>query len=103
MAALAESYSDHLISKSLKEAYAKKINPAYVGNIEEIPGHGVRAQVSGKNVWVGNAKLMDRIGALWKNCSHLGTIVHVAEEGLYQGHIVIADEIPRIRRRRLVN
>jgi Cd2+/Zn2+-exporting ATPase len=93
MAALAESYSDHPISKSLKEAYAQKIDPACVANVEEIPGHGVRAQVSGKNVWVGNEKLMDSIGAFWKKCSHLGTVVHVAEEDLYLGHIVIADEI----------
>jgi Cd2+/Zn2+-exporting ATPase len=93
MAALAESYSDHPISKSLKEAYAQKIDPACVVNVEEIPGHGVRAQVSGKNVWVGNEKLMDRVGAFWKKCGYLGTIVHVAEEDVYKGHIVIADEI----------
>jgi Cd2+/Zn2+-exporting ATPase len=93
MAALAESYSDHPISKSLKEAYAKQIDPTCIANVEEIPGHGVRANMSGKDVWVGNEKLMDRVGTLWKKCSHLGTIVHVAEEDLYRGHIVIADEI----------
>jgi Cd2+/Zn2+-exporting ATPase len=93
MAALAESYSDHPISRSLKEAYAKNIDNTCVSNVEEIPGHGVRAHVAGKDVWVGNEKLMDRVGASWKRCRHLGTIVHVAEADLYRGHIVIADEI----------
>jgi Cd2+/Zn2+-exporting ATPase len=93
MAALAESYSDHPISKSLREACAQKIDNACVVNVEEIPGHGVRAHVSGKDIWVGNEKLMDSVGALWKKCRHLGTIVHIAEEDSYQGHIVIADEI----------
>jgi Cd2+/Zn2+-exporting ATPase len=93
MAALAESYSDHPISRSLKEAYAKSLDNTCVSDVEEIPGHGVRAHVAGKDVWVGNEKLMDRVGASWKRCRHLGTIVHVAEADLYRGHIVIADEI----------
>jgi Cd2+/Zn2+-exporting ATPase len=93
MAALAESYSDHPISKSLQEAYVKKIDNTCVTNVEEIPGYGVRAHVAGKDVWVGNEKLMDRVGAPWKKCGHLGTIVHLAEEELYRGHIVISDEI----------
>jgi Cd2+/Zn2+-exporting ATPase len=93
MAALAESYSDHPISKSLKEAYAKQIDNTCVANVEEIPGHGVRAHMAGKDVWVGNEKLMERVGVSWKECGHLGTIVHVAEDDLYRGHIVISDEI----------
>ncbi|MGD8401702.1 MAG: heavy metal translocating P-type ATPase [Bacillota bacterium] len=93
MAALAESYSDHPISRSLKEAYAKSLDNTCVSDVEEIPGHGVRAHVAGKDVWVGNEKLMDRVGASWKRCRHSGTIVHVAEADLYRGHIVIADEI----------
>jgi Cd2+/Zn2+-exporting ATPase len=92
-AVLAERYSDHPISKSLREAYAEKIDNSSVATVEAIPGHGVRAYVDGKNVWVGNEKLMSRVGALWKKCRRLGTIVHVAEDDSYQGHIVIADEI----------
>jgi Cd2+/Zn2+-exporting ATPase len=93
MAALAESYSDHPISRSLKEAYAKRIDNTRVANVEEIPGCGVRSQVNGKDVWVGNEKLMNLAGVSSKECAQLGTVVHLAEADLYRGHIVIADEI----------
>ena len=93
MAALAESYSDHPISKSLKEAYGKEIDSARVGQVEELSGRGVRAQVDGKTVCAGNDKLMDEIGVKWHPCHRVGTTVHVAVDGRYIGHIVISDQV----------
>ncbi len=93
MAALAESYSDHPISRSLKEAYGKEIDESRVGQVEELSGGGVCAQVDGKTVCAGNDKLMDSIGVKWRPCHHVGTIVHVAVDGQYLGHIVISDEV----------
>ncbi|MFR3237209.1 MAG: heavy metal translocating P-type ATPase [Acutalibacter sp.] len=93
MAALAESYSDHPISRSLKEAYGKEIDESRVGQVEELSGRGVCAQVDGKTVCAGNDKLMDSIGVKWRPCLHVGTIVHVAVDGQYLGHIVISDEV----------
>lgn len=93
MAALAESYSDHPISRSLKEAYGKEIDESRVGQVEELSGRGVCAQVDGKTVCAGNDKLMDSIGVKWCPCHHVGTIVHVAVDGQYLGHIVISDEV----------
>ena len=93
MAALAESYSDHPISRSLKEAYGKEIDASRVGEVEELSGRGVRAQVDGKTVCAGNDKLMEDIGVKWHPCHHVGTTVHVAVEGKYTGHIVISDEV----------
>ncbi|HJB97599.1 MAG TPA: cadmium-translocating P-type ATPase [Candidatus Acutalibacter pullicola] len=93
MAALAESYSDHPISRSLKEAYGKEIDASRVGEVEELSGRGVRAQVDGKTVCAGNDKLMEDIGVKWHPCHHVGTTVHVAVEGKYIGHIVISDEV----------
>ena len=93
MAALAESYSDHPISRSLKEAYGKEIDASRVGEVEEISGRGVRAQVDGKTVCAGNDKLMEEIGVSWHPCHHVGTTVHVAVEGKYIGHIVISDQV----------
>ena len=93
MAALAESYSDHPISRSLKEAYGKEIDASRVGEVEELSGRGVRAQVDGKTVCAGNDKLMEDIGVKWRPCHHVGTTVHVAVEGKYIGHIVISDEV----------
>ncbi len=93
MAALAESYSDHPISRSLKAACGKELDAARVSDVEEISGHGVKAKVDGKNVCVGNGKLMDKDGAAWHECHLVGTVVHVSVEGVYAGHIVIADEI----------
>ncbi len=92
-AALAESYSDHPISRSLREAYHKEIDSARVSDVEEIPGHGVTARVDGRFVAAGNGKLMDRIGVPYRDCHRIGTIVHVAVDGSYAGHIVIADEV----------
>lgn len=93
LAALAESYSDHPISRSLREAYHKEIDTSRVGNVEDIPGYGVTARVDGRLVGVGGGKLMDRLGIPYRNCHRTGTIVHVAVDGEYAGHIVIADEI----------
>lgn len=92
-AALAESYSDHPISRSLREAYNKEINASRVTDVEELSGRGVRAKVDGKSVCVGNDKLMEEIGVTWHPCHRVGTTVHVAVEGKYAGHIVISDEI----------
>ncbi len=93
IAALAEAYSDHPISQSLRAAYNRTVNKARVRDVEDITGHGIRATVDGKTVYAGNSKLMDRIGAAWKPCEREGTIIHVAIDGEYVGHIVIADEI----------
>lgn len=93
MAALAESYSDHPISRSLKEAWGQELDASRVGEVEELSGRGVRARVDGKTVCAGNDKLMEDIGVKWHPCHHVGTTVHVAVEGKYTGHIVISDEV----------
>ena len=92
-AALAESYSNHPISNSLKNEYGREIDKSRVKDVEEIAGHGVKAVIDGKNVYVGNDKLMEKIGVKWHPCHHVGTTVHVAIEGKYVGHIVISDEL----------
>ena len=93
LAALAESYSDHPISRSLKEAYGMDIDRSRIGDVEELSGRGVKAKVDGDEVCVGNDKLMEEIGVHWHPCHRLGTTVHVALNGRYVGHIVISDEI----------
>ncbi len=92
-AALAESYSTHPISKSLQRAYGKPIDKNRVSDVEEIGGHGLTAKVDGKVVAAGNAKLMKQLGIEYHDCSHVGTIVHVAIDGRYAGHILISDVI----------
>ena len=92
-AALAESYSTHPISKSLQRAYGKPIDKNRVSDVEEIGGHGLTANVDGKVVAAGNAKLMQKLGIEYHECSHVGTIVHVAIDGQYAGHILISDVI----------
>ncbi len=92
-AALAESYSTHPISKSLQRAYGKPIDKNRVSDVEEIGGHGLTAKVDGKVVAAGNAKLMQKLGIEYHDCSHVGTIVHVAIDGKYAGHILISDVI----------
>ena len=93
LAALAESYSDHPISRSLKEAWGKALDTARVGQVEELSGRGVRAQVDGKTVCAGNGKLMEEIGLAYRPSGQVGTVVHVAAEGRYLGYILIADEV----------
>ena len=92
-AALAESYSTHPISKSLQRAYGKPIDKNRVSDVEEIGGHGLTAKGDGKVVAAGNAKLMKKLGIEYRECSHVGTIVHVAIDGKYAGHILISDVI----------
>ena len=93
LAALAESYSDHPISRSLKEAYGKELDASRVSNVEELSGRGVRATVDGRQICAGNDKLMEDIGVSWHPCHRVGTTVHVASDGVYLGHIVISDEV----------
>lgn len=90
-AALAESSSSHPISKSLQNAYGQPIDRNRVTNVEEISGNGVTAEVDGRKVAVGNAKLMKHLGISYVDCHHVGTIVHVAIDGEYAGHILISD------------
>ncbi len=90
-AALAESFSSHPISRSLKTAYGKKINQNRVTDVEEISGNGVTAKVDGTPVAVGNVKLMKRIGVEAVECHQVGTVIHVAIDGAYAGHILISD------------
>ena len=93
LAAYAESYSDHPISRSIREAYGEDIDQGRIGTVEELAGRGVRAVIDGRNVCVGNSKLMDELGAKWHPCHHVGTTVHVEVDGLYAGHLVISDEV----------
>ena len=90
-AALAESASSHPISKSLQRAYGKAIDRSRVTDVEEIGGNGVTAKVDGISVAAGNAKLMERLGIDYQECHHVGTIVHMAVNGEYAGHILISD------------
>ena len=90
-AALAESFSSHPISLSLKAAYGKEINQNRVTDVEEISGNGVTAKVDGIPVAVGNVKLMKRIGVEAVECHQVGTVIHVAIDGVYAGHILISD------------
>ncbi len=92
-AALAESASSHPISKSLQRAYGQKPDRGRVADIEEIGGNGVTAKVDGVPVAVGNYKLMKRLGITYEECHQVGTVVHVAVDGAYAGHILIADVI----------
>lgn len=93
MAALAECASSHPISKSLQKAYGRLIDRSRVTDIEEISGKGVIAKVDGQQVAAGNYKLMEQLGIPYLNCHMVGTLVHVAINGEYQGHILIADRI----------
>ena len=90
-AALAECSSSHPISKSLQKAYGKPIDRNRVTDIEEISGNGVIAKVDGISVAAGNAKLMKRLGISYQECHHVGTVVHMAVDGKYAGHILISD------------
>ena len=87
----AECSSSHPISKSLQAAYGKEINRNRVSDIEEISGHGIVARVDDLSVTIGNAKLMKKFGIEFKDCHHVGTIIHIALNGEYAGHIVISD------------
>ena len=92
-AALAESWSKHPISMSIKAAYGREIDPSRVTDVEELGGHGVTAKVDGKTVAAGNARLMERLGLTAPAVSETGTIVHVAIDGKYAGYLLIADVV----------
>ena len=93
LAALAESHSNHPISMSLKRAYGKEIKSDIAGDVQEIAGLGVQAVIEGREILVGNAKLMTDKGIVHNEPENTGTIIHIAVDGNYEGHIVIADEI----------
>lgn len=90
-AALAECASSHPISKSLQKAYGREIDHSRVNDIEEIGGYGITAQVDGKSIAAGNSKLMKKLGITYYECHSAGTIVHIAIDGEYAGHILISD------------
>lgn len=102
-AALAESFSSHPISLSLKAAYGKEINQNRVTDVEEISGNGVTAKVDGIPVAVGNVKLMKRIGVEAVECHQVGTVIHVAIDGVYAGHILISDVLKPTSKEAIVN
>jgi len=94
-----ERYSTHPIANSLRAAYPNEADDCRVENIEEIAGQGIRALVNGDTVCVGNEKLMEAIGADWHPCDHTGTIIHVAINGQYVGHVVISDVVKATSKR----
>ncbi|MBR3049961.1 MAG: cadmium-translocating P-type ATPase, partial [Selenomonadaceae bacterium] len=93
LAAHVERYSTHPIANSLRKAYPNERDDCTVEDIEEISGRGIRAKINGQVVCVGNEKFMDEVGAAWKECYKVGTIIHVAVDGQYAGHVVISDAI----------
>lgn len=93
LAAYAESYSSHPISKSIKSAYGEEIDNAKISDVNEISGNGVLAVVDGKKVAAGNSKLMDKFGVEYTACSKVGTVVYVAVDGKYCGYILISDAL----------
>ena len=102
-AALAESFSSHPISRNLKTAYGKEIDQKRVTDVEEISGNGVTAKVDGISVAVGNTKLMKRIGVEAVECHQVGTVIHVAIDGAYAGHILISDVLKPTSKEAIVN
>lgn len=93
LAALAESYSDHPISRSIRDAWGKELDQNRVSDAQEISGHGVKVKIDGKMVLAGNGKLMDEEGISYTECASVGTVVYVAEDGRFLGSIIIADGI----------
>lgn len=92
IAAVAECNSNHPIAQSIVAAHKGHINPERVSSVKEIAGRGVEAVIDGRTIYVGNSKLMDDVHADWHECHHVGTVIHIAENGKYLGHIVISDE-----------
>ncbi len=93
LAALTECWSEHPISRSIREAYGKDIDASRVSDVEERPGLGIQARVDGRTVCAGNNAFMDSIGVSWHPCHRVGTTVHVAVDGVYAGHLVISDDV----------
>ena len=92
IAAVAECNSNHPIAQSIVAAHKGHINPERVSSVKEIAGRGVESVIDGRTIYVGNGKLMDDVHADWHECHHVGTVIHIAENGKYLGHIVISDE-----------
>ena len=92
IAAVAECNSNHPIAQSIVAAHKGHINPERVSSVKEVAGRGVEAVIDGRTIYVGNSKLMDDVHADWHECHHVGTLIHIAENGKYLGHIVISDE-----------
>lgn len=92
-AAYAEVFSNHPIAVSIREAYKKDIDSGKISDYSEISGHGIKCAFEGRQICVGNNKLMDKFGIEWKQCHHTGAIIHIAADGIYGGHIIISDEI----------
>ena len=93
LAAHVERHSTHPIAMALRNAYSNEADDCSVEDVQETAGHGIMAMVNGRKVAVGNSKLMEKLGAAWHSCHHSGTIIHVAIDGEYAGHIVISDRI----------
>ena len=93
LAAHVERHSTHPIAMALRNAYPNEQDDCVITDVQETAGHGIIANVNGRSVAVGNSKLMERVGAEWRPCHHEGTIIHVAIDGKYAGHIVISDRI----------
>ena len=94
LAAHVEHFSTHPIGAALRDAFPDEATDGcQVSDVEEVAGEGISARIGDKTVCVGNTKMMDRIGARWHDCHHVGTIIHVAIDGAYAGHIVINDKI----------
>ena len=93
IAAAAESYSTHPVAESIIRAHKGHIDKNRIGEVKELPGHGVEAVVDGKRYFVGNGRLMDSVGAAWHECRLTGTVIHIAREDCYLGHIVINDVV----------
>lgn len=93
LAAYAESYSNHPIAASVKDAYGKDIDQSRISDVKEISGHGVEAVIDGRRISAGNDKLMNEAGVKWHPCHRTGTTVHIAIDGAYAGHLVISDEV----------
>ena len=94
LAAHVEHFSTHPIGEALRAAFPNEATDGCrITDVEEIAGHGIKAHVEGREVCVGNTKMMDKVGAQWHDCHHVGTIIHVAVDGKYAGHIVINDKV----------
>ena len=93
IAAAAESYSSHPVAESVVRAHEGDIDRSRIGEVKELAGMGIRAQVDGRTFYVGNGRLMEQVGAAWHECHLPGTVIHIAEEGRYMGHIVISDQL----------
>ncbi|MCB7318918.1 heavy metal translocating P-type ATPase [Lacrimispora sp. 210928-DFI.3.58] len=93
LAALAESYSDHPISRSIREAWGRELDMSRVADAKEISGHGIQASIDGHTVLAGNSKLMEQMHVAYEACASVGTVVYLAEDGIFKGWIVISDEV----------